>query len=93
LDKKKLEAKELINSNKEKFAGKEALEILKRVNNVIAAKGKKVVDIDLRKEKIDDAILKKFILGPTGNLRAPSIISGKTLLIGFNEEAYAKVFK
>jgi hypothetical protein len=27
-------------------------------------------------------------LGPTGNLRAPTAIVGKTVLVGFNDEAY-----
>ena len=29
------------------------------------------------------------MLGPTGDLRAPTVRSGKTLLVGFNEERYA----
>ena len=28
------------------------------------------------------------MLGPTGNLRAPTLKSGKTLLVGFNEDTY-----
>jgi hypothetical protein len=32
------------------------------------------------------------MLGPTGNLRAPTAIVGKTVLVGFNEDAYATVF-
>ena len=28
------------------------------------------------------------MLGPTGNLRAPTIRSGSTLLVGFNEAQY-----
>lgn len=28
------------------------------------------------------------MLGATGNLRAPTVVAGKTLLVGFNEEAY-----
>jgi hypothetical protein len=31
------------------------------------------------------------MLGPTGNLRAPCIRSGKTVLVGFNEEAYERI--
>ena len=29
------------------------------------------------------------MVGPTGNLRAPTIRRGKTVLVGFNEEAYS----
>ncbi len=32
------------------------------------------------------------MLGPTGNLRAPTIRRGKTVLVGFNEELFAEVF-
>jgi hypothetical protein len=32
------------------------------------------------------------MLGPTGNLRAPTARVGKVTLVGFNEEAYASVF-
>ena len=31
------------------------------------------------------------MLGPTGNLRAPTLRVGKTTLVGFNEEAYDSV--
>jgi len=29
------------------------------------------------------------VLGPTGNLRAPALVAGDTLLVGWNEEAYS----
>jgi hypothetical protein len=31
------------------------------------------------------------MLGPTGNLRAPTIRRGKTVLVGFNDETFEKV--
>ena len=31
------------------------------------------------------------MLGPTGNLRAPTLRVGRTLLVGFDEETYRKV--
>jgi len=33
------------------------------------------------------------MLGPTGNLRAPTARVGKTLLVGFNDEVYGKIFR
>ena len=30
--------------------------------------------------------------GPTGNLRAPTLRKGTTLLVGFNEETYQEHF-
>ena len=32
------------------------------------------------------------ILGPTGNLRAPAIRMGKTLVVGFEAEMYGSLF-
>jgi hypothetical protein len=36
----------------------------------------------------DDDTLATAMLGPTGNLRAPTLRRGKTLLVGFGEPAY-----
>lgn len=32
------------------------------------------------------------MLGPTGNLRAPTLRSGKTVVVGFNEECFGELF-
>ena len=66
--------------------------LVKKVKEVYAAKGKKVVHFNLKKDKPNDDELAKVLLGPTGNLRAPALRIGKTLLIGFDEETYQKVF-
>lgn len=50
-----------------------------------------LVHIDLKKERPGDDELKKLLLGPTGNLRAPTLRRGKTLLVGFSAEAYEEV--
>ena len=52
------------------------------------AKGNKVVAFDLKNDPPDEATLLAHLLGPTGNLRAPTIRKGKTLLVGFNEQVY-----
>jgi len=65
----------------------EALKLAKSAAKVIVAKGKSTVTFDMKKPP-SDAELLKAILGPTGNLRAPTVRVGKTLLVGFSEEAY-----
>ena len=47
----------------------------------------------MKKDKPDQATLKKLLLGPTGNLRAPTLRKGKTLLVGFDQETYEKVIR
>ena len=46
----------------------------------------------MKKDPPGEEELLKHILGPTGNLRAPTIRKGKTVLVGFNEDLYADVF-
>ena len=55
------------------------------------AKGKTVVEFDMNKNPPSEAELLEVMLGPTGNLRAPTIRRGKTLLVGFNQEVYTSV--
>jgi arsenate reductase-like glutaredoxin family protein len=45
----------------------------------------------MKKDKVDDDTLAGYLLGPTGNFKAPTIRVGRTLYIGFNEEAYAEL--
>ena len=42
----------------------------------------------MTRDRPTDAELLAAMLGPTGNLRAPAIRRGKTLLVGFNEDAF-----
>ena len=72
---------------------KEALALVQEVDEIYASKGKQVLRLDLKKAKPDKAELLGLLLGPTGNLRAPTLRKGRTLLVGFDEAAYAKVLK
>ena len=60
------------------------------MSELVVAKGKKVVRIDLRKDKPDKATLTRLMIGPSGNLRAPTLRVGKKLLVGFDEESMRK---
>ena len=62
------------------------------VSQIYVAKGKKVVHLNMKRDKPDAAALSKLLLGPTGNLRAPTLRKGKTLVVGFDEQMYHKVF-
>lgn len=63
--------------------------MLKGVTTLIVAKGKSVVQLDLKTDKPDTETLLALLLGPTSNLRAPTARVGTTLLVGFNEQTYA----
>lgn len=56
-------------------------------------KGKQVLHVDLRASKPSTAELTALLIGPTGNLRAPTIRTGRTLIVGFDEATYARVLR
>lgn len=87
-----MSAAEEVNAKKATLGAEDALSLVRKANQIYAAKGKKVVHLDLRKDEIDDETLKRLLLGPTGNLRAPTLRKGKTLIVGFNEEVYNNIF-
>ena len=57
----------------------------------MVGRGKKVVVIDMNKAPPPDDELAGLLLGPTGNLKAPTLRLGGTLLVGFSEEAYRQI--
>ncbi len=52
-------------------------------------KGKKVSEYTIPSQISEAA---QAMLGPTGNLRAPTIVSGSMILVGFNEEVFDAQF-
>jgi arsenate reductase-like glutaredoxin family protein len=61
-------------------------------HRLIAAKGKKVTTLDLRQERPSDEVLADLMLGPTGNMRAPTMRVGQTLLVGYNDQIFVEEF-
>jgi len=79
---------EVVSANKTKYGPTEALALLVGIEKIVAAKGKKIDTLELKKNPPDDATILALLIGPTGNLRAPTARVGKTLLVGFNEDVY-----
>ena len=79
-------------SASKKLGAEKAWELARNASRVIVMKGKKVADFDMKKDKPAKGDLLAVMLGTTGNLRAPTIVRGKTVLVGFNQEIYDQVF-
>jgi hypothetical protein len=90
LDANKIKAKAIVPASK-KLGRKDAADLAKAASTVIVAKGKNINTFKpggkASKELVD------AMLGPTGNLRAPTLRVGKTILVGFDEAAYENVFR
>ena len=84
-------AREVIDARKVRFGRAEALQLAKSVRKVVAGKGKKVVVFDMQADPPDDDTLAAHLLGPSGNLKAPTLRIGDTLLVGYAEAAYKQV--
>ncbi len=77
-------------SASQKLGAGEARSLLKGASKLLVAKGKKQSEFKLAGRISKDAV--DAMLGPTGNLRAPCLRVGKTILVGFNEEVFAGIF-
>ncbi len=62
----------------------------KAATTVFVAKGKKVSEFKPAGKASAEVVA--AMLGPTGNLRAPTIRKGKTVIVGYNDELFAQVF-
>ena len=81
-------ADETVDAKKTRVGPAAAIALARTAHFVIAVRGKKVVTLDFKKDNPDDETLLSVLLGPSGNLRAPSAMVGKTLVVGFNPDVY-----
>jgi len=88
LGRKKLKVSVEVLASKSPQGRKQALEMARGAGRLVAAKGTKVTELDLRRNPPDAEIL-ALMLGPTGNLRAPTMRVGDTIYVGFPKEGFA----
>jgi arsenate reductase-like glutaredoxin family protein len=88
LAKNKVVVGETIDAKKDTRDRQKAFALLSGVDEIVAGKGKKIARLDVKKGPPADEQLAALLLGPTGNLRAPTFKIGRTLVVGFNEEMY-----
>lgn len=70
----------------------EATALVEQADRLVVAKGKKLTELDLNLESPTDDVVAKLMLGPTGNLRAPTLRVGRTLVVGYNENVMMETF-
>ena len=77
-------------SASQKLQASDAKNLLSKASKLIAMKGKKVNEFNVKNSVNQEAI--DAMLGPTGNLRAPTIRVGNPYLVGFNEDVFSAEF-
>lgn len=90
LAKNKLDVVEQVDARKQRLGPAEAIQLAREAKQLIVARGKKVVRLDLKRDAPCDEELTALLIGPSGNLRAPTMRVGKTLLVGFEADAFAE---
>ncbi len=81
----------MVDATKERRGRDEALKLAHSAARVVTARGKKIVTFDMKQAPPDEDTLAAHLLGPSGNLKAPTLRIGDTLLVGFGAEAYQQV--
>lgn len=70
----------------------EALRLLTLAGELHSARGKSLLSIDPRRDSLDEAAQAKWFLRPDGDLRAPALLIGEVLVVGFHPDLYSRFF-
>ncbi len=81
----------MVDAKKKTLKLKDALALLESVDEIVSGRRGKVERVNLRSGNPDRATLARLLLGPTGNLRAPSFRTGRTLVVGFDQATYQRL--
>jgi arsenate reductase-like glutaredoxin family protein len=84
-------AREVVDARKNPVASSDIEMVLGKIKHVSVARGKAYSSATLSDLRQDEKAFHKMF-GPTGNLRAPAIIVGDKLAVGFNQEMYENIF-
>jgi len=75
-----------VDARKVRFDAQEAWCLLENAPEIVTAKGKKINHLKPGEDEKD--LVLKNVMGPSGNLRAPTYRYNQKYVIGFNEELY-----
>jgi hypothetical protein len=79
-----------VKANRQKFGKGELKALFAGAKSVTVSRGAKQATLDLKAAPPGSAAFAEAVLGPTGNLRAPTARIGKDWLVGFGEAAWSE---
>ena len=82
----KVEAAEIVDARKQKIDEEQAWELVKGADSIAVAKGKNVQRFEAVTDEKEEVL--KNVMGPSGNLRAPTYRVGNDFIVGFNADLY-----
>jgi len=82
-----------VNARKAPIGGEAIWPIVAQATTVLVASGNKIIELRpataTQEEKREKILL--LVTGRSGTLRAPTLLVGKTLYVGFSEELYRRL--
>ena len=81
-----------MDARKQRYAESDLNELFDGAKKLVAMRGKRVVTFDLAHDPPEPAVLAKAVIGPSGNLRAPTLRMGQTIVVGFSQAGYEELF-
>lgn len=81
--------RETVDAGKQRYAPEALDTVFAGAAEVVVAKGKKVLTFAPNGPDFDRAAFAKAVIGPSGNLRAPTLRVGSMFYVGFLEAAWA----
>lgn len=90
LDKHGVSPRRIVDARKEPLADEAAWALLAGVREILVAKGKGFAVLAPQPDTRESVLA--AALGRTGNLRAPALLIGDRLLVGFSEGLYSHFF-
>src|SRR5262245_26301597 len=90
LEREKVAVTAEVNASRNPQGRKDALALAARAKRLVAAKGTRITELDLSASPAPSEIL-ALMLGPTGNLRAPTMVVGDTLYVGFPKGGFPEL--
>lgn len=93
LDRHGIVTEVLEDAKRKVYKQEKAWELAGRVQDIYARKHAKIAHFKVVGGQLqgDSQEFLDMVLGPTGNLRAPILLSGNNLLVGFDQDSYEKV--
>jgi arsenate reductase-like glutaredoxin family protein len=80
-----------VDARRNPLRGEAALGVLRGVDQLYVTRGRRVTHLDLRRDRASRTELLTLLLGPTGNLRAPTVRAGRRLVVGFDAATYREL--
>ncbi|PIE58035.1 MAG: hypothetical protein CSA33_05090 [Desulfobulbus propionicus] len=90
LTEKKIAITAAVEARKEKIDREGAWKILASAHEILIGRGKKISRFTPSSDNQEEIL--KLSLGRSGSLRAPTLVIGNMVIVGYNDEMYRQLF-